>query len=507
MGDSPEISTDETVETTIVWFRNDLRLADNPALLAASRAAKYVIPLFIFDETSDGIRPLGGAARWWLHHALTDLSANLQDQYSAKLVLRRGPAFDVLSDVVKEVGASAVHWNRRYGPAEQAVDSQIKRSLTQSGVAATSHQGALLHEPAKVLTGNNGPYRVYTPFWKNLSAGPEPRAPLPRPQALPSPPGAVASDELESWKLLPTKPDWAGGLRESWTVGEDAAHQRADDFMQTALFDYGNARDVPSIDGTSAMSPYLRWGHISPYQLWDKCRRAARGRENSSTETYRKELVWREFSYHLLYHFPTIGTANHQQKFNHFPWRDSRENADELRAWEKGRTGYPIVDAGMRQLYHTGWMHNRVRMIVGSLLVKHLLFDWKEGEAWFWDTLVDADPASNSAGWQWIGGSGADAAPYFRVFNPITQGEKFDPDGHYVRKWVPELSQLPNKVIHQPWTASLVQLREAAVKLGDTYPRPIVEHKFGRERALDAFATLKNIVDDAAPKQTKPAKA
>ncbi|MEM1365110.1 MAG: deoxyribodipyrimidine photo-lyase [Pseudomonadota bacterium] len=487
--------------TSIVWFRNDLRLADNPALLAASKSANSVIPLFIFDEASDGLRVLGGASRWWLHHALASLSDDLRQQFGAQLILRRGPACEVLTDFIASTGAEAVHWNRRYGPAEQAIDSQIKQQLTDDGVVAKSYQGALLHEPAKVLTGSGGPYRVYTPFWKNLSSGPEPRGPLPKPKALPGPDTEIESDKLDDWQLLPSKPDWAGGLRDMWAVGEAPAHKRAGEFMSSALFDYDTARDFPAVDGTSAMSPYLRWGHISPYQLWAKCRKAAQGRENASTETYRKELVWREFSYHLLYHFPKIGTENHQAKFDHFPWRSAEEHADELRAWQAGKTGYPIVDAGMRQLYHTGWMHNRVRMIVGSLLVKHLLFDWREGEDWFWDTLVDSDPASNSAGWQWIGGSGADAAPYFRVFNPITQGEKFDPDGAYVRKWVPELAQLPKKLIHQPWTASLVQLRDAGVRLGDTYPRPVVDHKYGRERALDAFATLKTINEDQPTKQ------
>ncbi|MEO1399335.1 MAG: deoxyribodipyrimidine photo-lyase, partial [Pseudomonadota bacterium] len=387
--------------------------------------------------------------------------------------------------------AQAVHWNRRYGPAEQAIDSQIKRELSENGIDAKSHQGALLHEPAKVLTGSGGPYRVYTPFWKNLSAGPEPRGPLPPPKVLKSSEQDLASDDLSSWELLPTKPDWAGGLRDAWTVGEAAAHARAQEFMKASLFTYGDDRDLPAVDGTSMMSPYLRWGHISPYQLWAKAREAARGRENVSTETFRKELVWREFSYHLLYHFPTIGTENHQPKFNHFPWRPASDNPEELKAWQNGKTGYPIVDAGMRQLYHTGWMHNRVRMIVGSLLVKHLLFDWREGEDWFWDTLVDSDPASNSASWQWIGGSGADAAPYFRVFNPITQGQKFDETGDYVRRWCPELADLPNKYLFSPWEADPITLAAAGVELGNTYPHPIIEHKAGRERALAAYEEVK----------------
>ncbi|MEO0635808.1 MAG: deoxyribodipyrimidine photo-lyase [Pseudomonadota bacterium] len=490
------------VEAAIVWLRNDFRIADNPALLAASETAEDVIPVYIFDEVSDGLRAFGGAARWWLHQAIEAFSEDLSKQFGVQLILRRGPAHEVLTDLVSETAAKAVHWNRRYGPAEQAIDGQIKRELSDNGIIVRSHQGALLHEPAKVLTGSGGAYRVYTPFWKNLSAGPEPRGPLPAPKALNAGEHDIASDDLNDWQLLPSKPDWAGGLRETWTVGEAAAHARADSFMRSALFSYGTDRDLPAVDGTSMMSPYLRWGHISPYQLWSKARDAARGRENASTETFRKELVWREFSYHLLYHFPTIGTENHQPKFDHFPWRPAVDHSDELKAWQDGKTGYPIVDAGMRQLYHTGWMHNRVRMIVGSLLVKHLLFDWREGEDWFWDTLVDSDPASNSASWQWIGGSGADAAPYFRVFNPITQGEKFDPNGDYVRRWVPELSGLPKKVIHQPWTASLVELRDAGIRLGETYPRPVVDHKFGRERALDAFATLKNINDDK-PAKTK----
>lgn len=475
----------------IVWFRNDLRLSDNPALHAACESGAPVLAIYVFDEVSDGIRALGGASHWWLHHSLKSFSADLKDKLGIELILRRGPAKDVISDLVDETKAASIVWNRRYGSAEIEIDSQLKADFTDRGLDACSFQGNLLHEPAKVQTKSGGPYRVYTPFWKALADELPGRKPFDTPKKPKIFGKSLSSDSLDDWKLLPIKPDWSGGIAEAWEVGEEAAMERAKDFIKGNIEDYADARNLPGIEGTSRLSPHLRWGEISPYQIWALVQAETGGRRNSSVETYLKEIVWREFSYHLLYHFPDLGEENHQKKFDDFPWRNASKNSAELDAWQRGQTGYPIVDAGMRQLYETGWMHNRVRMIVGSFLVKHLLLDWRHGENWFWDTLVDSDPASNSASWQWVAGSGADAAPYFRVFNPITQGEKFDSDGDYVRHWVPEIAKLPNKYLNKPWEAPRDVLAKAGVKLGETYPKPLVDHKAARERALDAFASLK----------------
>jgi deoxyribodipyrimidine photo-lyase len=477
MSDAPPI---------ICWFRQDLRLADNPALTHAVESGKPVIALYVHDEFSPDIRPMGAAQKWWLHHGLTDLAANLQT-LDCPLNLKSGAAEDVLREIIKESGADAVCWNRCYALGEQNADRAIKAWLKDDGCEAKSFAGIIIHEPDQVRTGSDRPYRVYTPFWKNLAENMQVRAPLPAPGAIKTHSGNLTSDSLDHWGFLPTKPDWSAGMANAWEIGEKAAHKQLDAFLADNLHDYDKARDNPGADCTSRMSPYLRHGHVSPHQLWHACQDEGRMADDHARTVWMKELVWREFSYHLLNHNPRLHERNFNARFDHFSWR--RSQAD-LRAWQKGQTGYPIVDAGMRQLWQTGWMHNRVRMIVGSFLVKHLLVDWREGEDWFWETLVDGDPASNPAQWQWVAGTGADAAPFFRIFNPILQAEKFDPKGTYIKRFVPELIDLPAKHLGAPWNAPEDVLEEAGITLGETYPYPIVDHKKARQRALDTLAEI-----------------
>lgn len=472
---------------SLIWFRDDLRLDDNPALMAAA-ADGPVTALFVLED-GIGWRPLGGAARWWLHHSLQALGASLAEAGVA-LVLRRGDPRVIVPSVVAATGARSVHWNRRYLPWTKPLDAAVKSSLTASGIAAQSHNGSLLVEPRDVASGSGGPYKVFTPFFRAIRERAAIAAGACTAASALVPGPSAASDALADWKLLPSKPDWSGGLAALWTPGEAGAKARLSAFVDTALAHYPEGRDFPGRDHTSRLSPHLRFGEISVRRAWAAAALAAAERPavQKGADKFHTELGWREFSWHLLHHFEDFTTQNWRREFDRFPWAASPEHVE---AWRCGRTGYPIVDAGMRQLWQTGWMHNRVRMIVGSFLVKHLLTDWRTGEDWFWDTLVDADPASNAAGWQWIAGCGADAAPYFRVFNPMTQGQKFDPDGHYVRRFVPELARLPNAVIHAPWTAPREILASSGVSLGTVYPWPIVEHAKARQSALDAYQTLK----------------
>ncbi len=462
---------------SLVWLRNDLRLADNPALIAGLGSGRPVVPVYVLDEETDGIRPLGGASRWWLHNSLHALDASLRT-LGSRLVLRRGPAEQAVESLAAEVDASAVYWNRAYEPATRERDARLKRAFDRRGIVAEGLKGNLLFEPWEVRTGNAGSFKVFSAFWRACRALSPPTAPLPAPRTLPAPPQWPSSDRLTAWRLLPSAPDWSGGLSATWTPGETSAGQRLMAFLDDALARYRQERDLPSAGATSRLSPHLAFGEISVRQIW----RAATTRGHSaSTEKFLNELGWREFAYHLLFHHGNLAERNFRPEFDAFPWL---EEDDALEAWRRGRTGYPIVDAGMRELWATGWMHNRVRMIVASFLTKDLMIDWRAGERWFWDTLVDADPANNATGWQWVAGSGADAAPYFRVFNPILQGEKFDPTGDYVRRWVPELASLPTEIIHRPW--------EAATPLPpEIYPARIVEHGMARERALEAFRALK----------------
>lgn len=427
----------------------------------------------------------GGASRWWLHHSLASLSASLQ-ALGARLILRRGDAFPVITGLAEELGASSVYWNRCYEPGARKRDTRIRNALKESGVMVESSNGSLLLEPWHLRTKDGGPFRVYSPYFRALSPHCDDMVPLPAPAALSDASGGLHSDALSNWNLLPSKPDWATGFAPVWPPGEAGAWSRLEAFCDDVARDYAETRNLPGVEGTSRLSPHLHFGEISPRQVWAhavKVVPAGKGRE-----TFLKEIGWREFSYNLLYHFEDLPESNFQPKFNAFPWKFDEGH---FTSWKTGQTGYPIVDAGMRQLWQTGWMHNRVRMIVASFLTKHLLIDWRRGEEWFWDTLVDADLANNAASWQWVAGSGADAAPYFRIFNPVTQGTKFDEDGEYVRTWVPELKDLPTRYIHEPWTAPAFELARAGIVLGKTYPRPIIDHSAARERALAAFSSLK----------------
>jgi len=462
----------------ILWFRKDLRLADNPALHAAVQTGQPVLPVFILDEQHT--RGLGAASKWWLHKSLASLGER------APLVLKQGDPKTVLQDIVAETGATAVFWNRLYEPDSIARDTDIKSALTDQGLDVQSFAGRYLAEPWVLKNKAGGILKVFTPYWKALLAHYEEQ---PLPDDLPVPEiswaNSVGGNELEAWNLLPTKPDWSGGMEAEWTPGEGGAWTRFNQFKKSAIRDYIDDRNRPDVPGVSRLSPHLHWGEISVTQLWHATVKHGNSR---SHEHFLKELTWRDFAAYLLYHFPALPAQNWRADFDAFPWEEDPEALDK---WQRGMTGYPIVDAGMRELWATGWMHNRVRMIVASFLVKHMLHPWQAGERWFWDTLVDADPATNPASWQWVAGCGADAAPYFRIFNPITQAEKFDPEGAYIKKWVPELARLPKQFIARPWEASPLILHAAEIKLGETYPEPMVSHERGRARALDAFQSLK----------------
>ena len=466
--------------TTIVWFRHDLRTADNPALWQAARQGQ-ILPVYIFDDTTT--RPLGGASRWWLHHSLAALDESL-----GGLVLLRGDALDCLRTVIEDSGAERVYWNRCYEPEAISRDTIIKFELRAQGLEVASFNASLLHEPWEVQTLSGGPYKVYSPYWRAVRRLPKPK-PLDGPK-LENVSVPAMGDRLSDWDLLPRNPDWADGWDKVWTPSEAGAAARLDGFLSNGLEGYGTLRDRPDLENVSRLSPHLRFGEISPRQVWARTRFVADSdpRHQKDAEKFLSEITWREFSYHLLFHYPTLATENWRPAFDAYPWRES---ARELAAWQRGETGFPIVDAGMRELWHTGYMHNRVRMLTASFLVKHLRLHWRHGEAWFWDTLVDADMANNAAGWQWVAGSGADSSPYFRIFNPVAQGRKFDPDGSYVRRWCPELVDLDSSVIHAPFEASESQLDKAGVRLGQTYPRPIVNHAEARHKALSGYENVK----------------
>ena len=475
----------------LVWLRHDFRLADNPALDAAIQHGGAVVAVFIWSPDEEGAWPPGGATKWWLHQSLAALDGRLRE-LGSRLVIRRGPALETLDALAKEVSAAAVFWNRRYEPASIARDAKLKEALRQTGLKAGSFNAALLHEPWTAQTLAGKPFQVFTPFWKHCLAKPDPAAPLAAPKKIPAPakwPKSLALDELE----LEPKIKWADGLRAAWTPGEVGAEKNLRSFLAGVFDDYSAKRNLPGITGTSRLSPHLHFGEISPRQIWHAISAMAAQRGLPLVvwrgSQFLAEVGWREFAHHLLYHFPQTPEEPLRANFKNFPWRT---DAAQLRAWQKGETGFPIVDAGMRELWATGWMHNRVRMIVASFLVKDLLVSWRDGAAWFWDTLVDADLAQNTLGWQWTAGCGADAAPYFRVFNPQSQGEKFDPSGAYVRRWCPELAKLPDEWIHQPAVAPPEILRAAGVKFGGNYPAPIVNHARARNAALAAFAQIKS---------------
>lgn len=475
--------------TSLVWFRRDLRLAGNPALQAALARGQPIVPVFILDDADAGAWAPGAASRWWLHGSLEQLSAAL-NKMGSRLVLRRGPAQSVLESLTEETRAGAVFWNRCYEPSATRRDARIKAALSRRAVVQ-SYNAALLCEPWTLANRQGAPYRVFTPFRRALFAGEPGERPADAPKSIPAPAIFPAGDDLASWRLRPETPDWAGGLRQMWQPGERAASERLSAFLDGPLTAYHEKRDFPAIDGTSRLSPHLHFGEIGPHQVIQAVRTRAVALTGNPlpqwADTFLAEIAWREFSHHLLFHFPELPTAPLRAEFASFPWEDDPRA---LSAWQRGRTGYPIVDAGMRQLWTTGWMHNRVRMIVASFLVKDLLQPWRLGADWFWDTLADADLANNAANWQWVAGCGADAAPYFRIFNPALQGAKFDPGGHYVRRWVPELARLPDKLIHTPWAARPIDLADAGITPGKTYPLPIVDHAHARIRALSAFGRI-----------------
>ena len=469
--------------TTIVWFRKDLRTADNPALRAAALRGP-ILPVYILDNVDNGLKwHLGGASKWWLHHSLASLSHAM-----GSLTLLRGEPLDLLLLLAKASGADSVCWNRCYEPSAIARDRSLKESLKAHGLDARSFNASLLNEPWEISAGSGKPYKVFTPYWRSCQLRSVNRE-LPAAK-LDLAACKLAGERLADLDLLPSAPDWAASWHDHWTPGEAGAQSRLDEFLARGIDGYGERRNRPDLPHVSRLSPHLHWGEISPRQVVARARLAAAANPNrhGDVSKFLTEIGWREFSYHLLFHFPDLPDKNWKTAFDAYPWQDDRRL---LRAWQRGMTGYPLVDAGMRELWKTGWMHNRVRMVTASFLVKHLRIDWRQGEAWFWDTLVDADLASNAASWQWVAGSGADAAPYFRIFNPVTQGEKFDPDGVYVRTWCPELANLPNAYIHAPFLAPASVLKSAGVELGVTYPAPIVDHAAAREAALRGYEAVK----------------
>ncbi len=465
----------------ILWFRRDLRLADNPALEAAAATGRPILPIFILDPRAEGRSP-GAAALWWLDKSLRVLDRDIRER-GGRLILRRGGSEAELRRLIQETGADAVFLNRLFEPEAWARDADIAHGLKTDGAEVKGFNAALLCRPGTVTTGEGGLYRVFTPFLKALLAKAEPPDRTTGPRRIQTP-AQVRSDEIDEWGLHPTSPDWSAGF--DWTPGETGAEAALTAFLKHGLAGYAEGRDHPGRPAVSRLSPHLHRGEISPWRAVLGARAAVESGWASAAQAdkFVAEIGWREFSAHLLHAFPTLPDKAFRPEFDRMPWRDAPA---ELEAWKRGRTGYPLVDAGMRQLWTTGWMHNRVRMIVASFLVKHLLIDWREGEAWFWDTLVDADLASNVQNWQWVAGSGADAAPYFRIFNPVSQGLKFDADGAYVRRWVPELARLPDRWLHAPWTAPTETLGRCGVRLGRDYPKPIVDHDVARARALDAL--------------------
>ncbi len=451
----------------ILWFRQDLRLEDNPALVAACQSGRPIVPLYILDETNPGKWGLGGASRWWLHHSLCSLNTALY-QRGSQLFLLRGDPLEILPKLVQKYDAAAVYWNRCYEPYAIKRDRKLKSILPFS----ESFKGSLLFEPWEVLNRDGEFFKVFTPFWRRALEIAAIAPPLERPEQIPT--HKVESEPLESWKLLPRHPDWAAAFGSHWHVGESAALSKLKQFLDRGLERYAELRDAPGIDATSSLSPHLHFGEISPRQIFHAVKSLP-----SSTK-FLSELGWREFAHYQLYHFPQLPERPWRAEFADFPWE---KNTNFLKKWQQGETGYPIVDAGMRQLWTIGWMHNRVRMITASFLIKDLMIRWQEGEAWFWDTLVDADLASNAASWQWVAGSGFDAAPFFRIFNPVLQGEKFDPEGLYVKQWVPELTDLPKEFIHKPWRTTK--------NFNPLYPSPIVDHQMARLQALAGFKKIK----------------
>jgi len=475
--------------TAIHWFRRDLRLTDNAALTHAVQSAQQVIVLYIHDPDSESPWSHGAVSHWWLHNSLQKLNESLRE-VGSRLIIQSGDSLSILQQLVSETKATLVTWNRQYEPTAIARDSSIKKALRETGIEVHSDNSTLLFEPWTIQTKQQTPFKVFTPFWRACQLQlPQLPSPLPALARIASP-ANIKSIPIDELSLLPTINGYSG-FEQRWVPGEQAALQRLQQFIDRPIDNYSEQRDRPAVAGTSSLSPYLHFGEISPRQIVTATQMAELGgaaRQNA--DVFIKEVGWREFAYHLLYHFPQTIDQPLDTRFNHFPWQDNKQL---LKAWQRGNTGVPLVDAGMRELWHTGWMHNRVRMIVASFLTKNLRMHWLHGARWFWDTLVDADLASNTLGWQWTAGCGADAAPYFRVFNPVLQSERFDPDATYIRKWVPEIAQLPNKWIACPWSAPEAELSRAGITLGKQYPAPIVNLAVSRDAALEAYASIKAV--------------
>lgn len=465
----------------ILWFRQDLRLEDNLALNAAVKDSKPIIPVYIKDEGEF----IGGAASWWLHHSLNALKEQLKT-LNLNLLVREGNCLKILQQLISETSADTVYWNRCYEPASIRRDGAIKAELKSQSINATSFKGNLLFEPWEIENKQKKPFQVFTPFWKCCLT-----REIPKPSTHLNQPilsfDVKNNQSIDSLNLLP-KIDWDKGFKTVWKPGSIHAKEILNQFIQKDILNYEAERDRPDIDSVSHLSAALHFGEITPAMIYHTVIKKY-GDNTSEVAPYLRQLFWREFAHHLIYHFPKTENLALRKEFDHFPWIN---DPDRLKAWKKGLTGYPLVDAGMRQLWTIGWMHNRVRMVVGSFLVKDLLIKWQEGAKWFMDTLVDADLANNTLGWQWVAGCGADAAPYFRIFNPTTQSEKFDPEGEYIRKWVPELKHLDKKWIHKPFSAPAEVLRNAGITLGKTYPNPIIDHDEARKIALNALKNMKD---------------
>jgi deoxyribodipyrimidine photo-lyase len=478
----------------LIWFRRDLRLADNPAWQALIDEGHTPIPVYIHEEP-DTDWPLGEASAWWLHHSLIALQQSLWKHGSDLLIFRGNPE-SLLPELLQQARTDRLAWNRCYEPAWTARDTRIRQALEQDGYRTSSHNATLLREPRELLKKDGTPYRVFTPFWKKLySIGPG-RGVIATRERPPAINTVRFTDSLsvDSLRLLP-EVNWDKAFYAHWQPGEAGAWKALKNFHDDKLLDYPARRDMPASSGTSRLSAHLHFGEISPQQLWDTLSSLAAATTSSgslsATESCLRQLAWREFSHHLLYHFPSTPLESMDRRFNAFPWKNDYKN--ELQRWQRGRTGIPLVDAGMRELWTTGYMHNRVRMIVASFLIKNLLIPWQEGARWFWNTLVDADLANNTMGWQWCAGCGADAAPYFRIFNPVLQGEKFDKEGCYIRRWIPELAKLENRYLHKPWTADPSVLAAAGIVLGKDYPEPVVDLQDSRRRALRTWDQVRQL--------------
>jgi deoxyribodipyrimidine photo-lyase len=486
------------VSGVILWFRRDLRLTDNPALQAALTHATRLLPVYIHAPDEEAPWQPGAASRWWLDHSLRQLDRSLR-RLGSRLIVREGPSLQTLQQLCADHRLSHVYWNRLYDPATRPRDGHIKSSLSAEGIHCVSQNAGLLYEPWQVQTNQGAPYRVFSAFWRTcIQMGVSSTHPSPSPSSLPPLPARVDSLPIERLELQ-SKTPWYGGLQAHWQPGEAAGLQRLAEFLDGTVADYAAQRDLPGLNGTSRLSPHLHFGEIGPRQvlhgIQSRIGLELTVKGGSGAAVFVRELGWREFAYHLLYHYPASCDQPLDARFRDFPWQGSEQAGERLQAWQRGQTGMPIVDAGMRELWQTGWMHNRVRMIVASLLTKNLGIHWLEGARWFWDTLVDADLANNSLGWQWTAGCGADAAPFFRVFNPIRQSERFDPKGDYLRRWLPELAALSDAELHAPWQTAAERLRRAGILMEKDYPLPLVDLKSSRQQALKAWETIKNLRD------------